>query len=85
MNWTDFILGGMTVLLVGVFVSIGMEEREEPEEQPETSNNVIVSDFSRKLHQLSCQTCRKIKNHREIEPRVFECTKCKRRTNLNVG
>jgi len=35
-----------------------------------------------KRRTLSCQTCRKLKTHIEIEPYLFECMKCKRRTDL---
>jgi hypothetical protein len=85
MSWHDFILGGMTVILAYVFYSIGKEGEELEGEIFEPPTGLVVNGVSKHLHQLSCQTCRKIKNHREIEPRVFECTKCKRRTNLKVS
>lgn len=32
--------------------------------------------------ELSCQTCRKLKRHREVEPNLFVCTKCRRHIDL---
>jgi hypothetical protein len=85
MNWTDFLLGAVTVVIGYVFLSIGLEHEDTLDEPDISENNIVVTNLSNKFFQLSCQTCRKIKNHREIAPRVFECSKCKRRTNLNVG
>lgn len=35
-----------------------------------------------RLVTLSCQTCRKLKRHREIHEGIFECTRCKRSIDL---
>jgi acetyl-CoA carboxylase beta subunit len=32
--------------------------------------------------ELSCQTCRKLKRHKEVELNLFVCTKCKRHIDL---
>jgi ribosomal protein L37AE/L43A len=69
----NFCLGAMSVLLAYAFFSPGYEEEIEDEHE------LVVSGLSNKLRELSCQTCRKLKNHREIEPGVFECVKCHRR------
>lgn len=31
---------------------------------------------------MMCVTCRKQKRHKEIEPDLYECTRCKRRIDL---
>lgn len=31
---------------------------------------------------LSCQTCRKLKRHKEIEDNLFQCARCKRLVDL---
>jgi uncharacterized paraquat-inducible protein A len=80
MSMVSFICGGITVMLSYAFYCMGMES----EEIEETDEELMVNEYSRRLHQMSCQTCRKIKNHREVEQRVFECTRCHRRTNLNA-
>lgn len=47
-------------------------EPEEEESTGHTGRTVIIS----------CQTCRKLKRHREIEPNLFQCTKCNRNVDL---
>jgi uncharacterized paraquat-inducible protein A len=80
MNWTDFILGGVSVMFAfALFTARGRDELEEEFEE-EVHETVAIN--GRRFYQISCQTCRKIKNHREIQPRVYECTRCKRRTDL---
>jgi hypothetical protein len=71
----NFVLGGMTVIFAYVFYSMGMEDEEEILE-PE----LVVNGLSNKLIVMSCQGCRKLKNHREVEPGVFACVKCHRPT-----
>jgi hypothetical protein len=70
----NFCIGAMSVLLAYAFFS------PSDEEELEEGNELIVNGLSNKLIPMSCQTCRKIKNHREVEPNVFECVKCHRRT-----
>jgi hypothetical protein len=79
----------MTVIMGWVFYSIGKED--EDEEDLETveaeDSKLVVNDFSEskgRLHTLYCENCRKKKRHREIRPRVFECTRCKRNTDLRI-
>jgi hypothetical protein len=84
-NWTDFIIGGVSAMFLFALFTADNDREEEEFDQGNTNNtnNVVVTDFSRKLHQISCQTCRKMKNHREVAPRIFECTRCHRRTDLS--
>jgi acetyl-CoA carboxylase beta subunit len=63
--------------------SVGMDSEEEFEEVPESS--VIVNDFSGRHVTLSCQSCRKLKRHKEVEPNLFQCTKCKRHVDLRAS
>jgi acetyl-CoA carboxylase beta subunit len=77
----NYILGILTVVIAYAFYDAGREEEVDTEEE----SNLVVNDFSRKLYQMSCQTCRKIKNHREVEAKVYECTRCKRRTDLTAS
>lgn len=71
MSWISFATGCVTVLLAyAMFSQQHLEEEEETE---------LVINGSGKLREFSCQTCRKLKNHREVEPGVFECVKCHRR------
>lgn len=80
MSWISYITGGMTVILAYAFYAVGMEDEEE--ELGEEENNVVVNDFSGRYVTLSCQTCRKLKRHKEVEPNLFQCIKCKRHIDI---
>jgi hypothetical protein len=83
MHWVSFLTGGMTVVLAYAFFSGGQEEEFEVEtDQKETVSDVVVNDFTGRYVTLSCQTCRKLKKHKEIEDDLYQCAKCKRQTDL---
>ena len=83
MNWQDFIMGGMSVIFASaLFSSSQSNEESELDQEEDSVNNVIVNDFSSRHVILSCQTCRKQKRHKEIEPNLYQCTKCKRHVDL---
>ncbi|MEH7012439.1 hypothetical protein V7087_16765 [Neobacillus niacini] len=86
MQWQDFIVGVVSTLFAYALFSSGQDE-EEIEMDPELYDNVVVNDFTQRgrLFRDYCESCRKQKQHREIGPRVFECTKCKRIRNLNAS
>lgn len=44
-----------------------------------------VDDFQVRHITLSCQTCRKLKKHKEVEPNLFQCCKCKRHVDLRAS
>jgi hypothetical protein len=73
-----FITGVMFVLLVYALFSMANLESDELVFEGE-ENGIGLSN---RKYELSCQTCRKLKAHIEVEPRVFECCKCHRRTYL---
>ncbi|WHY01350.1 hypothetical protein [Neobacillus sp. DY30] len=83
MSWISYITGGMTVILAYAFYAVGMGDGEE--ELCEEENNVVVNDFSGRYVTLSCQTCRKLKRHKEVEPNLFQCTKCKRHVDIRYA
>lgn len=85
MDLTSLVIGGMAVIIAQVFYSIGREDILEVEIIEPESGELVVTEGSRKTFDLLCANCRKFKRHREVEPRVFECTKCNRRTNLRVS
>ncbi|MEH7275587.1 hypothetical protein [Neobacillus vireti] len=82
MSWVSYITGGMTVILAYAFYAVGMENGEV--ELAVEENNLMVNDFSGRYVTLSCQTCRKLKRHKEVEPNLFQCTKCKRHVDIRV-
>ncbi|MGG1677719.1 hypothetical protein ACIFOT_18435 [Neobacillus sp. NRS-1170] len=80
MSWLSYISGGMTVLLAYAFFSTSTDEEEE--ELIIEGSNLVVNEFSGRYVTLSCQTCRKLKRHKEVEPNLFQCTKCKRHVDI---
>lgn len=83
MSWISYITGGLTVILAYAFYAVGMDD--EDEELTVEEHNVMVNDFSGRYVTLSCQTCRKLKRHKEVEPSLFQCTKCKRHVDIRVS
>jgi hypothetical protein len=82
MSWISYITGGMTVILAYAFYAVGVDDVEE--EIGTEVDNVVVNDFSGRYVTLSCQTCRKLKRHSEVEPNLFQCTKCKRHVDIRI-
>jgi hypothetical protein len=81
MSVVSLITGGMAVVLVQVFYAIGKEDESEVEIIDADETNLVLNDFNDspgRLFRDYCEGCRKQKQHREIRPRTFECTKCKR-------
>jgi acetyl-CoA carboxylase beta subunit len=81
MSWVSFITGGMTVIMAYAFFSAGSEEEEELIAE---ESDLVISEGSGRHVTLSCQTCRKLKRHREVRPNVFQCTKCKRHVDISA-
>jgi hypothetical protein len=73
----------LTCLLSYSFIKQGLEDEEEITEAEHPPTDINDYQLSSKLKEISCQTCRKLKKHREVTLNVWECTKCKRRINLN--
>jgi hypothetical protein len=81
MNWVSFFSGIITVFITYSLFSCILED--ETEEIPIGDEaGVLVKDFSGRYVTLSCQTCRKLKKHRELETNLYQCTKCKRHVDL---
>lgn len=81
MNWVRFCMGIITVLSIYALFSSVMEEDTE-EILMDKEAGVVVHDLSGRYVTLSCQTCRKLKKHREVETNLYQCTKCKRHVDL---
>lgn len=82
MNFVSYLTGAMTVLLA--YAMFKSHEEEETELiEGETESSLAVSDFTGRYVTLSCQTCRKLKKHKEISPNVFQCVKCKRHVDVS--
>ncbi|MFS0822195.1 hypothetical protein [Bacillus sp. 1P02SD] len=79
MSWMYFVSGGISFMFA-YFLFTG--ERENDADDSEENDDIEVNDHKTRRVELSCQTCRKLKWHREIETYLFECMKCKRRVDL---
>jgi acetyl-CoA carboxylase beta subunit len=83
MSWVSFITGGMTVIFGIVLFTSGPEEEMEEEIIEPTSESDFEEDGPSGRHvTLSCQTCRKLKRHKEIQNNLFQCIKCKRHVDI---
>jgi len=80
MNWVSFFSGVTTVLITYALFSRVVEE--EPEEIQVDEAGVVVNGLSGRYVTFSCQTCRKLKKHQEVETNLYQCTKCKRHVDL---
>ncbi|TDK58140.1 hypothetical protein E2K98_24805 [Bacillus salipaludis] len=87
MSWVSFITGGMTVIFVYALFT-GSRDNEVMQlavEENSPELNMVVNGPSGRLVTLSCQTCRKLKRHKEIQPNLFQCTKCKRHVDIRAS
>lgn len=74
MDWQGFAIGVMTTLFAYALFSSNEQDEEEMEVE-ETNEEVEVHDFQARHVTLSCQTCRKLKRHKEVEPNLFSMCK----------
>lgn len=83
MSWISFITGGMTVIFAFALFNSGPEEDMEEEViEPTSESDLEINGPSGRYVTLSCQTCRKLKRHKEIHTNLFQCTKCKRHVDI---
>lgn len=81
----SLVIGGFTVLLVYALFYEDIPETM-PKTTPKTApGSIPINDHHDRKVVLSCQTCRKLKNHVEIEPNLFQCVKCKRQVDIRVS
>jgi acetyl-CoA carboxylase beta subunit len=84
MSWGSFITGAITALFMyALFTSDRIEE--ELEENDPVEDEIEINDFNTRHVTMSCQTCRKLKRHKEVKPNLFQCVKCKRHVDIRVS
>ncbi|KMY49583.1 hypothetical protein [Peribacillus loiseleuriae] len=84
MEWISFLTGAMGTAFA--FALFSNNDDAEIETEFETDDSELeVNDFSVRHVTLSCQTCRKLKRHKEIEANLYQCTKCKRHVDLRAS
>jgi acetyl-CoA carboxylase beta subunit len=80
----SLITGGITSLFTYLLFTTDKidDELDDHIEEEENESDIIVNDFSTRHVKTYCQTCRKIKSHKEIQKDLYQCTKCKRQVDL---
>jgi acetyl-CoA carboxylase beta subunit len=77
----SLITGGISALFTYVLFTTDKED-DGPEEVINEEDEIEINDFSTRHVKTYCQTCRKIKSHKEIQKDLYQCTKCKRQVDL---
>lgn len=80
MEWVSFMTGVMGTAFAFALFSSNNEDETDPEFENEEENE--TNDFIGRSTQMYCQSCRKVKNHKEIEKDLWQCTRCKRHVDL---
>lgn len=84
MDWVSFGTGVFsTIFLFAIWPDD--REPEEVESEVDQSDEMEINDFSVRHVTLSCQTCRKLKRHKEVQPNLFQCVKCKRHVDIRTA
>lgn len=76
MSWVSFCSG----VVITLFAYALFNQEDYIEEEIEEGNTI----YTGRTVTLSCQSCRKLKKFREVEPNLYECPKCKRQVDLRV-
>jgi hypothetical protein len=81
----SFLAGIICSTMLFALIKDNVEEWEEIEEVPGDPGEVEINHHSIRHVTLSCQTCRKLKRHKEIEPNLYQCVKCKRHVDIRAS
>lgn len=81
MDWISIGSGAMVAALIFAL----MHNNDEDYEEEVVEEGITINDSSGRHVTLSCQTCRKLKKHKEIQPNLYQCVKCKRHTDLRAS
>lgn len=79
MDWVAVGIGMIGTMLV--FGLMNNEPLEEIEDDYEEDKGITINGSGRNVI-LSCQTCRKMKKHKEVERDLYQCVSCKRPVDL---
>jgi acetyl-CoA carboxylase beta subunit len=83
-SWGSFITGAITALfLYALFTGDSVENEQEENDAEE--DGIEINDFNTRHVTMSCQTCRKLKRHKEVKPNLFQCVKCKRHVDIRAS
>lgn len=79
-DWISFLSGILTAALI--YVMFSDKGKGELEVIADIENDIEYEDTTGRNVTMMCVTCRKQKRHKEIEPDLYECTRCKRQVDL---
>lgn len=82
MEWVSFLTGVLGAAFAFSLFKDNQESEEDETDPVEEENELIVNSHTGRSVTLSCQTCRKLKKHKEVEQDLFQCMKCKRYVDL---
>jgi acetyl-CoA carboxylase beta subunit len=81
MDLVSAIAGGIGTLFAYFLFAANHDEDNIEEDDEE----IEINDFATRHVTMSCQTCRKLKRHKEINPNLYQCVKCKRHVDLRAS
>lgn len=82
----SFTTGLMAALFAYSLFSQSEEVIDDVEEEVEEEETLVINDgFTGRHVTMSCQTCRKLKKHKEVQPNLYQCCKCKRHVDLRAS
>lgn len=85
MEWISFFSGALFVTATFAMFKGDKEEADDNIIEETGPDDVPINDFSARHVTMSCQTCRKLKRHKEIETNLYQCVKCKRHVDLRAS
>lgn len=86
MDWIGIATGMIGTMFLFALISDREEEDDLELDSCHTDNSdLIVNDSKGRSTTLYCESCRKQKRHAEIERDLWQCTRCKRHTDLRAA
>jgi len=84
MDWVNIGIGAISAMFA-YFLFTSDNNKDTTDHTEDAVSDIEINDYSGRHVTLSCQTCRKLKRHKEIEPNMYQCVKCKRHVDLRVS
>ncbi|MEH7391290.1 hypothetical protein [Bacillus sp. JJ1474] len=78
MDWVAVGVGMIGTMLI---FALKHNDDEIEDDYEEDESGITINGKGRYVV-MSCQTCRKLKRHQEIEHDLYSCVRCKRQTDL---
>lgn len=86
MDLMSFTTGLLSALFAYALFSQNEANVNDDVEEEVEEETLVINDGSTGRHvTMSCQTCRKLKKHKEVQPNLYQCCKCKRHVDLRAS